>query len=314
MKCLSPGKRDGRLLVFIFHRVLPEADPLLPGEPDRNQFDWMVRFISGAFTVLPFGLAVDLLHRGELPAATACITFDDGYRDNFTVALPILQRYGVTGTFFISTGFLDGGRMWNDSVVEAIRASPALPVDWTVFGLGKYDLTTAERRATSIGAALGDLKYLPHKVRSEVARGIEREMGVPESSNLMMTRAQVKALCDAGMEIGAHTSTHPILALLDDHSALAEISNGKAELEAVIGKNVSVFAYPNGDPKRDFAPVHCDMLKACGFRAAATTAWGVASTQTNPYLVPRFTPWDRTPTRFAARCAITLANGRWAKA
>ena len=305
LRVLSPAGRRARLFVFIFHRVVATHDALLPVEPDAGQFDWMVRFIGRNFTVLPFGEAVDRLGRGELPAAAASITFDDGYHDNFSVALPILRRHGLPATFFIATGFLDGGRMWNDDIIAAVRASHG-SVDWSQEGLGRHELGSPAARLACLGAVLGRLKYFPHKQRSEIAQRIARRSGVAPESALMMRTAEVRALRAAGMEVGAHTRTHPILSRVDDDQAWAEIAGGKADLEAILGEPVHVFAYPNGNPQRDMSAAHVDMIRSAGFRAAATTAHGVGRQDTEPLLMPRFTPWDRSPFRFAARCALVL--------
>ena len=69
------------------------------------------------------------LATGSLPDRAVTVTFDDGYADNAEVALPILQRHGVPATFFVATGYLNGGRMWNDSIIEAIRRAPATELD-----------------------------------------------------------------------------------------------------------------------------------------------------------------------------------------
>ena len=309
-RALSPAGRQAALFVFIFHRVVARHDALLPAEPDAGQFDWMMRFVSRNFNVLCFGDAVDRLRRGDLPAAAACVTFDDGYRDNYTVALPILQRHGLSATFFIATGFLDGGRMWNDDVIEAVRAAAGGSVDWSPYGLARHDLSDTAAMRRCLDATLGMLKYRPHRERAQTAREIARHAGVDEVSSLMMRSDEVRALRRAGMEVGAHTCSHPILALLDDGEARAEIAGGKAQLEAIIGERVDVFAYPNGNPQRDLDARHVGMLRDAGFVAAATTAHGVARATCDPLLIPRFTPWDRTPLRFAARCALALGRRR----
>ena len=119
---MSPGGARARLSVLIFHRVLPEPDPLFPDEMHARRFDVLCGWLTSWFKVLPLDEAVARLKAGTLPARAVCITFDDGYADNHHVALPILRRHGLVATFFIATGFLDGGRMWNDTVIEAIRA------------------------------------------------------------------------------------------------------------------------------------------------------------------------------------------------
>ncbi len=73
----------------------------------------------------------------------------------------------------------------------------------------------------------------------------------------MMTASQVKKLVDAGMEIGGHTVSHPILATLDRNEARREILDGKTALKKWTGKTVSCFAYPNGKPGHDYTDYHC---------------------------------------------------------
>jgi peptidoglycan/xylan/chitin deacetylase (PgdA/CDA1 family) len=85
---LSPGGPRARLSVLIFHRVLPRPDPLFPGEPDAARFDWQLRLLKRWFDILPLPDAVHALREGRLPARALAITFDDGYADNCTVALP----------------------------------------------------------------------------------------------------------------------------------------------------------------------------------------------------------------------------------
>lgn len=305
---LSGKGKSARLQVFIFHRILPKADTLIAGEPSVDEFDWMIRFIAGAYTVLTFGEAVSRLQSGTLPPGCASITFDDGYQNNATLAAPTLKKYGVLATFFIATAYLDRQRMWNDKVIEAVRHMPDGEFDRSPYGLPPCQLGTDDTRAECISQLLGALKYLPHDRRSELSQLLTNAAGIGESYDTMMTPCEVRTLYNSGMEIGAHTHTHPILSGLPDDIAEAELARSKDELEAILGEPVTSFAYPNGNTSRDLGPQHAAMAKKLGFRAAATTDWGIASMQTDPFLIPRFTPWDRSPHRFALRC--TLAMGK----
>jgi peptidoglycan/xylan/chitin deacetylase (PgdA/CDA1 family) len=125
-------------------------------------------------------------------------------------------------------------------------------------------------------------------------------------NDLMLSSTQLRALRDAGMLIGGHTRSHPILARLDDADAREEIVGGKQRLEALLGEPISLFAYPNGKPEEDFAARHAAMARAAGFEAALTTAAGMARQDTDPFQLPRFTPWDRTHWRFGLRMARNM--------
>lgn len=307
-RLLAPGGQNGKLLVFIFHRVLPKPDPLLPYEPDVDQFDWMMRLIARNFSVLRLEEAIVRLAAGTLPAAAACITFDDGYRNNVELAVPVLQRHGLVATFFIATGFLGGGRMWNDDIIEAVRRLGAEDAAWESFGLGSHKLTTPADRLQCLADVLPRLKYFPHQDRAQVARTIARQAGVAEQTEVMMDQHGVASLIAAGMEVGAHTHTHPILSQIGADEVRAEIVHGRKELETMTGCPVRLLAYPNGNTRRDLGQRDADIVRELGFICAVTTDAGIAKQATNPYLVPRFTPWDRTQGRFAMRCALAFAG------
>jgi peptidoglycan/xylan/chitin deacetylase (PgdA/CDA1 family) len=95
--------------------------------------------------------------------------------------------------------------------------------------------------------------------------------------------------------------SHPILARLEPDSASSEIRDSRSRLEAITGAPVTLFAYPNGKPGLDYLREHVGMVRELGFEAAVSTARGVAHSTSDPFQLPRFTPWDRTPGRFLLR-------------
>ncbi|MGH9805780.1 MAG: polysaccharide deacetylase family protein, partial [Terriglobia bacterium] len=227
-------------------------DPLFPDLPDAIRFDRILRWMKSWFNVLPLDEAARSLVAGTLPDRPAAITFDDGYADNFTVALPALLKHQLAATFFIATGFLDGGRMWNDTIIEAIRRCPLPTIDLGSLGLGMYPVTTPSDRSTAIDALIGHGKYLPAAERAAFAEGIAAKTALTLPSDLMMTSSQVQDLRRAGMQIGAHTVSHPMLTRLTLHDARDEIAASKAQLERMLGECVELFAYPNGKPGSDY--------------------------------------------------------------
>lgn len=303
MSLLSPSGSRARLSILIYHRVLSQRDPLFPEEVDAKTFSEQIELLTTCFTVLPFSDAVRSLRSGTLPRRAACITFDDGYADNAEVALPILQKHNAPATFFVATGFLDGGRMWNDTVIELVRHAPGRILDLDGIGLGRFEIGTLVQRRQTICSLLSALKYLPLDARKARVAEMSDYIPVKPPDDLMMTTEQVRMLNNAGMGIGAHTVNHPILASSEDAAARAEIIDGKDAIESIIHAPVHAFAYPNGKPGQDYHPRHVAMVKELGFEAAVSTAWGSARIDSDPYQLPRFTPWDRGKFRFMLRMA-----------
>jgi peptidoglycan/xylan/chitin deacetylase (PgdA/CDA1 family) len=306
---LAPAGAAARLSILIFHRVLPAPDPLFPSEIDAARFDQICRWVSRWFNVLPLSMAALRLQQQQLPARPLVITFDDGYADNREIALPILQRHGLCASFFVATGFLDGGRMWNDTLIEAVRLTHADSWDLSSLGLnglGQLPLRTVDDKRAAIQAIVGACKYLAAPERARAVAGIAALANVALPSNLMMRREQVAQLHAAGMEIGGHTVNHPILASLPLDQARQEITAGKAQLEDIVQAPVDSFAYPNGRPGQDYQPEHVQLAREAGFSTAVSTTWGAASAHTDSFQLPRFTPWDRARWAFALRMARNL--------
>lgn len=313
---LAPAGAQARLSTLIFHRVLPQPDPLQPGEVDARRFDQICAWLKRWFQVLPLAQAAQLNGQGRLPARPLCITFDDGYADNCEVAMPILQRHGLHATFFVTTDYLDGGVMWNDRVIEAIRAASlpmldlqGLPGAEPADGPAQLPLQHAAQKIAAIGAVLKRIKHLAPALRQQAVGQVQQRCGAPQPQALMMRSAQVRELRDGGMGLGAHTMSHPILAALDDAAAEREIVQGREQLERIVEQRIGLFAYPNGKPVHDFTEAHVAMVRRAGFDAAVTTAWGVARRGTDPHQLPRFTPWDRAAWRFGLRLAQNLRQG-----
>lgn len=291
-----------RLSILIYHSIKRNGEAIFPGDVDEAQFEWQMQLLSRHFTPLTLNEAVRLLPTGKLPKRAVCVTFDDGYADNADVALPILQRFNFPATFFISVEYLNGGRMWNDTVIEAIRRLDTDHIDLSEKGLDVYQTTSVADKFNAIAKILDKLKYMDTELRQEHADHIGSLVSdLP--NDLMMTNQQVRHLHSAGMDVGGHTVSHPILANLSDRDSLREISDGKAQLEEIIGGPVQLFAYPNGKYGKDYKEKDVAQVKHAGFKAAVSTNWGVSGDKSDLFHLPRFTPWDKTPGKFALRMA-----------
>lgn len=283
------------LLILTYHRVLPEPDPLLPGEPDVAAFAAQMAFLRAHLT--PIGLAdgVAAVAAGQLPPGAVAVTFDDGYANNATCALPVLLRYGVPATVFVATGLLDGGLMFNDALLEVVRHARGRVLDARVVGLGSLPVASVAERLRAFAALAGALKYRPAEERSGTAARLAAETGVNLPRDLMLTAGQVAALSTAGIDLGGHTRTHPILAQLRPPDARAEIEGCYRDLHRLTGRAPVAFAYPNGVPGQDFTPEHVGMVRAAGYRLACATRPGIARGGDDAYTLPRATLWSSAP-------------------
>ncbi|MFY7916537.1 MAG: polysaccharide deacetylase family protein, partial [Rubrivivax sp.] len=227
---------------------------------------------------------------------------------------PILRDAGLPATFFVATGFLDGGRMWNDTLIETIRACrlPAVDLEGTPAArLGRLELgSSPESRRQEIDRVLKGIKYLDQEQRLACVNAIAERAETDLPSDLMMSSAQVRALHSLGMQIGAHTVNHPILAGLPDEQARAEIADSRRALQEITGAPVSLFAYPNGKPGTDYTERSTQIVRELGFEAAVSTHWGAAKQGDDYFQIPRFTPWDRSRWRFSARLQRNLLLSR----
>lgn len=295
----------GRLTILFYHRVLPQPDPLRPGESHAALFDRQMALLARCFRPMALGDAIAALREDRLPPRACCVTFDDGYADNLTVALPILQRYAIPASVFVATDYLDGGRMFNDAIIDCIGAVRAPQLDLRPLDLGLLTLGSVEERRAAVASILRVIRYLPPRERDERVRAIVSAAGIaPLSRDLMLTTPQLRQLAHAGIDIGGHTMSHAMLTTLTDEEAASEIGGGKRVLEELLDRPVRHFAYPNGVPQRDYHRGHAELVKRLGFDLALSTARGVAAAERlDAFQLPRYAPWGQSTLALSARLA-----------
>lgn len=276
-----------RLLILTYHRVLPEPDELLPGEPYREVFEEHMRVLNRHFHPVALEQGLEQLRAGTLPPRAVAVTFDDGYTDNLMHALPILQKYRVPGICFVATDYLSGGCMFNDRIIDAVRRMEGAEIDAAWLGLGRLSCHSTGSRRNTIDRILGALKYQPPAERVTGAERVAASVGIDAPEGLMMSASQVRALDAGGMSLGAHTCSHPILKCVSHSQAQREIGSSRAALERLLEKPIRLFAYPNGRRGQDFTDRDVAEVRAAGFSFALTTDWACATSSTDPLLLPR---------------------------
>lgn len=273
------------LTVLAYHRVADVTDPDLLGLPSTvsasaKGFAEQCRFVNRWFTVISYHrLSCWLRGEGELPPWPALVTFDDGYRDNFTTALPILRQMEMPSMLFLATDHLQGGMpFYWDLAAYCFQHAPAITLSLPL--LGKVSLAEPHRRQHFLKKWLATAKNVTEAEKADAVHQLPAAMRVNISwdrfSELTMTWAEASLLPREGMTLGAHTRSHPILSKLPLNEALDEIGGSREDIETRIGQKVVSFAYPNGG-RADFSDRLEEGIKELGFESAFTLIPGASS-------------------------------------
>ena len=290
-----------KLLILNYHRVQDKKDLFFDSDMDHLSFDWQMALISQYLKPLILSDSIKKLENNELAAGSVVVTFDDGYKDNLIDALPILKKRKVPSTFFIATGFLNGGIMWNDIIIESIKSTKKEAIDLSHIGLEQYMLGSKMEKLIAIENIIKKAKYQSLPERNQFVAEVNKICEVKLPDDLMMNDRDIQVLHDSGMEIGGHTSNHPILMSEENSVVNKELIEGKQYLEKLLNEKITTFAYPNGKLDKDYNVEHAKLVEKAGFKCAVTTNWGINKKDTDHFQLYRFTPWDKTPIMFMLR-------------
>ncbi len=264
-----------RLLILGWHNVEGTwGFPAAPGqgaEGLRSQLKLLARVAN----VVDLADAVDRLGSGRpLPARAVALTFDDGYRDNLTVALPMLEALGLPATFFLVPSLLGRTAVaWWERLGRAIHRTPERVLEW---GGDVWPLDDAGRPAT-YGAVAERLKRLEQGPRLQAVSAIECALRADDVSNqevadLFLDWDDARELARRAA-IGSHSRVHAILANETPAAQLDDLAQTKRELSEQLAVDVDFLAYPNGTAA-DFTSATEDAAACAGYRAALTTIAG----------------------------------------
>jgi peptidoglycan/xylan/chitin deacetylase (PgdA/CDA1 family) len=242
---------------------------------------------------------------GSTGRPLCAITFDDGWRDNYEEALPLLRRYGLPATLFISTGFMGNGQTpWfyrlghvlhalagsSDDRCAALRSNaqldlPAALVAWLA--------GSKLQRQRDIETVIEAMKTLPG---AELESAVERlrlflasaGQNVNGNDAAMLDWEQVREMAQSSFEIGSHGVTHLILTQIPEHAMQAEVFESKLRIEEQLRQSVGGFSYPNGDYSVEVE----SLVRTAGYRYACTTKPGAVEPCDSPYQLKRIRVHD----------------------
>lgn len=265
--------------ILEYHRISDAKEDIFKMTVPRRHFQRQMRFLRKKYNIIPIGDALEHLRsRRGLPRRSLSIIFDDGYKDVYYNALPILEKYNIKATVFLTTDYVDkDGMLWFDEVFELVRASSVKQVSIQV-GAGKefYDLSRKKDRAQFVLRLLSIVKQIKPKERKEYLSQLKDLLEVKDincPSRRLLSWDEIKELSASGMEIGSHGRSHTILTVLSSSEMDAEIGESKSVIEQHTGVEVSVFSYPNGK-EEDFNDLIVSKLYHAGYKGACMNILG----------------------------------------
>jgi len=282
--------RSRGLRVLNFHRVLPDDLPAddyrrRMGDPTVSEFRRLLERITSGYRVVSLRDYVRRLHGERSRRLLVALTFDDGYMDNLTNALPVLTEFRVPATVFVSSDAMDGRKLWFQRIHLLVNAVdvPEIVTPWD----GKKHRT--DDRAQAMDSIADSLKQYPISRVHECLDALEQRYGravtgLGEDTEEMMAWGHLGALRANGLvEIGSHTVSHPNLRLLDDESLDRELGESLEAIRARTQEREVMLAYPNA---RYDARVAAAARRA-GYAAGFTMDPGLNTAETDLFAMHR---------------------------
>jgi peptidoglycan/xylan/chitin deacetylase (PgdA/CDA1 family) len=293
------GFRTHRGLIVLMYHSVGESPLLHRGlSVSAANFERQLEYLTRRFEIVSLARAVEIMRRGApLPESAVALTFDDGFRDNYETAFPILKKYRCPATVFVATEpLVKRVSLWPYRLMFWMKRTAALRLEFSpgeLPGAGQivFALRTARRRRRALRAIEPSLWRAGRAERERLLGVIAEKLGVdpandPADDLPMLAGDQLRELADAGIDIGSHTVSHPSLAALAREEALGELTESKTLLESKVGRPVKFFAYPFGGAE------HCNaaterLVREAGYEAACTTIRGVNRSGTDLFRILR---------------------------
>lgn len=279
----SDRRRREHVSILAYHSVCPADDPFLPfiGHSlsiEPQAFERQIDYLARNYRIVDLSTLAHYVTDGyDDDRPLLALTFDDGYRDNFRYAFPILRRYRAPATFFLTTDCIDGGPpLWPMEAAYIVLNSTQERLSADPLGM-VFDLRSAHARRSSLRALKLALSGLPRTGRERVLAALRREGGMTDDSffgDAMLRWHEVTEMRDAGMEFGSHTRSHPSLPYVPREEAEEEIIGSKQRLERALGEPVQHFCYPNPAGRPNFNDELTALLRTSGFRTSVTSQSG----------------------------------------
>ncbi len=280
--------KRAKFLILCYHRIGTEGIPFYSTQHPET-FEAQMQFLHKNYQIVSLDDVLKGLSAPDKTGQAVAVTFDDGYRDVYRHAFPILEKYRIPATIYLTAGSIESGEAtWYDRVFLAVRKIRESQLDLDLDGPCHFPLDSLHSRARAAAQIISFLRRIPDERRRAYCREIEAKVVLPseELENRMLTWDQVREMHRGGVSFGAHTMTHPVVSQLSQQALDAELRDSKRVIEERLQTPVQDFAYPFGQPA-DYGLDAPAVVAQCGYRSASTTVWGVNSVGADPYRLRR---------------------------
>ncbi len=274
--------------IIMYHRFSQDEEF---GKTSRATLESHLSYLTRHYKIISLDELIEYRRNGEpVPPRSAAITIDDGYRDFYDVAFPVLKKFNVAATFYVVTSFVDGKNwIWTDKARYILGQTSAERFDLMVgskkIGLRLYD---AESRLKAAGSINSELKKMPDGEKDAMLQELASHMDValpdvPSDGFKALGWVEAREMHSANIDIGSHTATHPILTNVDEVSLAEELRASKSMLEDKLQTQSIHFCYPNGNVSQR----ERDAAEKAGYASAVTTELRLCENDDDLFLLPR---------------------------
>lgn len=301
--------RDAQAVILMYHRVVPTSSEQaraakwlryrsLPGiVVSPEMFEHQLRYLRRQYRIISLEDLAELLAAGQdIPPKSVVITFDDGWRDNFEYAFPILKELDVPATIFLTAEYIGTEKLfWPEKVIALFDAIEETNVDYPdLSGMTlPHDVASAIERIKQTGGpdrdeAVGDLieriKLIDRGLRDELIARLEAATGTLPKHRVMLNWEEVSSMQAEGVSFGSHGLSHEIMTEIDEDRLREELTRSKAVIEERLGRPCLTLAYPNGN--------HDDRVRRlteeAGYRCAVAVKSGTVRRDSDLFALNRF--------------------------
>jgi peptidoglycan/xylan/chitin deacetylase (PgdA/CDA1 family) len=278
----------GKVPVVMYHRFSASEEY---GKTSRQTLEAHLRYLTRYYKLISLSEVVARIRDAvKLPARTAVITVDDGYRDFYDIAFPLFKQFEVPATLYVVTDFVDGKCwIWTDIARFITARSEKNEMGLTIGDrsiIAKLDGLVS--RLAAAGEVNSELKKLPDERKDEILKAFAASMGVtvpelPPPSYAPLDWEKVRVLKTGGIDIGSHTVSHPILTNVEDLRLATELQRSRVEIKDKLQIDEVHFCYPNGNVGGR------EVLEAekAGYASAVTTEIRLCENNENKFMIPR---------------------------